>query len=183
MFLNPKHVIESGWLTHPSYTTLQDWKDNKAVSPNAIDFTIDKLYAIDSKEHFIISEDGKKMRGGEPIETKHYGETGGVLNGDFWTLEPKTSYDAMSNYYVSVPENVAVLLIVRSTFNRNGLFITNGLYDSGFRGHIGFAIHNMSGTTRVAPGTRIGQIMFVAADSVGQYTGGWNHEQGSHWSE
>lgn len=102
---------------------------------------------------------------------------------EFWHLSSKKVYDGMSDVYVNLPEGIAAQLIIRSTFNRNGIFLTSGLYDSGFKGHIGFAIHNNSGEAKIGFGTRIGQIIFVSSDSVGSYAGGWNHEEGTHHAD
>jgi deoxycytidine triphosphate deaminase len=170
MFINPQTAIDNGWITG----TFTD----KNIQPNAIDFTLDKLFSIDHENCFIISEDEKHMRGGEEIEADYDVE-------DFrhwWPIDIRTSYDAMSSMYVKLPEGVAAMLIVRSTFNRNGLFITSGLYDSGYEGHIGFALHNLSGPTRIATGTRIGQIMFIPSDSAKMYDGGWNHGEDTNHS-
>ena len=172
-FISPKKAIAEGWVTG-----LVD--EEKQVQPNAIDFTLDKLFTINENNTFVISEEGKQMRGGgeeQPIADR------GDDSVKWWYLDPHKVYDGMSNIYVKVPEGVAAYLIVRSTFNRNGIFITSGLYDSGFEGHIGFALHNRSGDTKIAEGTRVGQLIFVTSDSVGKYAGGWNHEEGSHYTE
>lgn len=170
MFINPKTAIEKGWI-----------KGNiseKQIQPNAIDFTLDRLFHIDTRKEFYISEESKLMRPTVPQQTTS-------CNGyeDVFLLLDGVIYDGMSDLYVELPEGVAASLIIRSTFNRNGLFITSGLYDSGFKGHIGFTIHNRAGLAYIAPGTRIGQIIFVEASSAGVYAGGWNHTQGSHYTE
>lgn len=166
MIISPNEVIANGWI--------DGIKDpEKQVQPNAIDFTVDQLFTIDSDKPFIISEEGKTMRGGSKIE---------VVDG-YWKIPAKTVVDALSNIYVNLPVGVASKLIIRSTLNRNGVFLTSGLYDSGYKGSIGFAIHNNSGDMFIAPGTRIGQIEFYQAEKAGEYKGGWNHEAGTHWSE
>jgi len=171
MFINPLTAIEQGWITG----TFSD----KNIQPNAIDFTLDKLFTIDHENAFILSEDDKYMRGGEEIEAEHDEEDG--LH--YWPIDIRTSYDGMSSMYVKLPEGVACMLIVRSTLNRNGIFITSGLYDSGYEGHIGFALHNISGPAKIATGTRVGQIMFIPSDSAKMYDGGWNHGKDTHHSE
>lgn len=185
MFISPKTAIENGWVTHPKCKTLQDWEDNKFICPNAIDFTLDTLFSVYVYNQFIISEHGKQMRGGNKVEPvidrRHKHESGEDLY--FWHLRDHI-YDGMSDVYVDLPEGVAAMLIIRSTFNRNGIFLTSGLYDSGFKGHLGFALHNRAeGKTSIAKGTRVGQVIFVASDSAGMYTGGYNHEEGTHYTE
>jgi deoxycytidine triphosphate deaminase len=141
MFINPKIAIEKGWIKG----NIED----KHIQPNAIDFTIDKLFTIDDMP-FVISEQGKNMRGGSELSPNERWE-----DRDYWILEERRSYDAMSNFYVELPEGIAALLIVRSTFNRNGLFVTSG-------------------------GTRVGQIIFVESENALMYAGGYNHAQGTH---
>ena len=176
MYINPKDAIKNGWIIHPDCNIIQDWEDRKFICPNAIDFTLDKVFSIDDWNTFVISEEGKTMRGGsEQVAVPHRAD-----NTEYWELRSKSVYDGMSNIMVDLPEGVACELIIRSTFNRNGLFLTSGLYDSGFKGHIGFAIHNRSGLARIGVGTRIGQIKFVASDSAGVYAGGYNHSEGNY---
>lgn len=172
MFINPKIALDEGWISGIA-------DKEKQIQPNAVDFTLDHLYWINHTSGFHISEDGKQMRGGHPIQPTLDRRT----NIEYWRLEARTTYDGMSNIYVTLPEGVAAMLVVRSTFNRNGIFLTSGLYDSGFEGHIGFAIHNNSGYAFISPGTRIGQIIFVHSENATMYAGGWNHEQGTHYAE
>ena len=178
MFINPKIAITNGWIKGDI--------EDKNIQPNAIDFTLDKLFTIARHQIFAINETSKKMRGGKEMEPKVNGfdyDKEQMYGSPFWVLERRTTYDGMSNMYVELPEGVACMLIVRSTFNRNGIFITSGLYDSRFKGHIGFAIHNNSGHAHIEQGTRIGQIIFVSSDSASTYDGGWNHEEDTHYLE
>lgn len=178
MFINPKTAIEQGWITHPDCTTVEDWETRKFLGPNAIDFTLDHLYTIDHNNVFIISEDSKTMRGGKELPIAHI-DANGV---EYWTLSPHDTYDGLSNIRVNLPEGVACMLIIRSTFNRNGIFLTSGLYDSGYQGAIGMAVHNRSGVASIQKGMRFGQIIFISSDAAGMYQGGWNHAEGTHWS-
>jgi deoxycytidine triphosphate deaminase len=172
MFIDPRIAIAEGWITGID-------NEEKQVQPNAIDFTLDRLFTINETNAFHISEGGKKMRGGEELHPL----TPRNDTLPYWTVAANSVHDAMSNIYVTLPDGVAAQLIIRSTFNRNGMFLTSGLYDSGFEGHIGFALHNRSGAAYITPGTRVGQIIFVKSESAGMYAGGWNHEQGTHHSE
>lgn len=171
MFISPVVAIDNGWIKG-------DFNAD-SIQPNAIDFTIDHLYSIDDTKTFTIDTENKSMRGGQKLEAQNDPR----VNKNYWNLAPKQSYDGMSEFYVKVPENVACMTIIRSTLNRNGLFITSGLYDSGYEGHIGFAIHNNSGVAMIEPGTRVGQLIFVQSDSAGTYAGGYNHTAGTHHSE
>lgn len=163
MFISPNRAIEEGWITGVTNNP----------SPNAIDFTLDTVYSINQNATFFLSNTDKKMRGGDKMEPDQDNN---------WTLSPNTVYDGMSDMYANLPEDVAALLIIRSTLNRNGMFLTSGLYDSGFQGHVAFAIHNRSGNAVIEKGVRFGQIIFVESASVGMYAGGYNHAVGTHHS-
>jgi len=179
MYISPKTAINEGWITHPNCNTYEDWIDHKFVSPNAIDFTIDKLFNIDEKKTFIISEHGKTMRGGKEMQpVKIDNMTGDV---DWWTLNEHQVYDMTSDFYVDIPEGVCCELIIRSTFSRNGIYLTSGIFDSHFSGHIGCALHNRSGVSIIGKGTRIGQIKFVKSDNALKYAGGYSHDKGTDW--
>lgn len=176
MFINPKVAIAEGWITGIENQDVQ-------VQPNAIDFTLDRLF-YSNADTFVISKDPnnpfkelKQMRSMEehyPIPDRRYPDI------HFFHIQPKHYYDALSNVYVDIPQGVAAQLIIRSTFNRNGMFLTSGLYDSGYKGHVGFGLHNNSiGVSKIQQGTRIGQIIFIKSDNAGVYSGGYNHEQGT----
>lgn len=172
MLISPLTAIKEGWIKG-----IVDEKQQ--VQPNAIDFTLDKLFEVDGNSDFILTEDRKVMRKSTPatlLEGISEGTSG-------WRLRPNGRYDGMSDIYVELPEGVAAKLIIRSTLNRNGVFLTSGLYDSGFKGNIGFMLHNVLGTSYLGKGTRVGQIEFYKSDSAGLYAGGYNTEKGKHWAD
>lgn len=177
MLINPKEAIEKGWIKG-----LVDLK--KQIQPNAIDFTLDKLFSVDKNTPFFLSEANKSMRKFKEIAATEFAVPGySMIKELAWELAPNTIYDGTSDVYVEVPEGVAVKLIIRSTLNRNGIFLTSGLYDSGFKGNVGFMLHNRSGYAYIAPGTRVGQIEFYKSDSAGLYAGGYNTKEGEHFTE
>lgn len=165
MLASPKHMIASGFVKG-----LTD--EAKQVQPNAIDFTVDMIQAIDFESPCHIGENSKTMRKQYPLavdDEGNYHLTAG-------------EYDISSDMYVEVPEGKAALLILRSTFVRNGCVLASGLYDSGFKGNIGAVLH-VVGDMTVERGVRIGQIMFIDSDSVGKYAGGYNTTAGQHWTD
>lgn len=168
MFINPTIALEEGWISGIV-------NHDKQVQPNAIDYTINRAFTIKTSE-FVLTETQKQMRGGKEIPVvprNGVGEEG-------WVLYGHMMLDALSDMYVSLPEGVAALLVPRSTLTRNGLITANGLYDSGFQGHIGTTIHNFNnGPAFIGRGTRIGQIIFVDAAAAKSYAGGYNHGEGS----
>lgn len=181
MFINPKHAIEQGWVT--------GIRNEKQIQPNAIDFTLDRVFEFEPFEMFEIYEVENELN--SLTETKVMRRQTELLpsidpdNEQLrWVLSPKSSYDAMSNLHVTLPEDIAAILVIRSTFNRNGIFISTGLYDSGFSGSVGFHIHNSApNEAKIGHGVRIGQIIFVQASSAHKYAGGYNTEAGQHWVE
>ncbi|MGI0075902.1 MAG: dCTP deaminase [Nitrosopumilaceae archaeon] len=178
MIINPRTAIKEGWITG-----IVD--QEKQIQPNAIDFTLDRLFHV-SFNNFIIcvdpdtNKETKQMRGGSENLTVNDRRTGV----DFFHIEGKTSYDAMSDVFVTIPEGVAALLITRSSYNRNSIFLTSGLYDSGFSNNIGFTLHNMSpGQAKIQKGMCVGQIIFIEAGTSHLYTGVYNQKPGEHHLE
>lgn len=171
MFINPKHAIDQGWIKFPDWMTPE--QQQRCVQPNAIDFTLDRLFVVDSSSPAEVTEKSKIMRQLREVTTNSNNQ---------WVIESNQLYDGMSDFYVNVPDNVASLLVVRSTFNRVGIQLNSGLYDSFFSGNAGFTLFNRSGPLVTEPHTRIGQIIFVEADAAGRYAGGYNTAAGQHWA-
>lgn len=167
MFVNPKHAIEQGFIRG-----IRD--EAKQVQPNAIDFTLDRVHRVDGDPAYLCEDKSRnKMRSQANVE---------IVNGN-WLLRGGRVYDGMSDMYIEVPEGMAAILYTRSSFARNGVFIMSGLYDSGYKGHIGFTIYTIGGEVTIEPGTRIGQVALVSAETAKMYAGGWNHAEGTHYTE
>lgn len=174
MFINPKHAIQEGWISGIKNEDVQ-------VQPNAIDFTLDRLFSISDNEFIICADPAntfkeiKQMRGGAEIDPVLDRRT----KVELFHLNTG-SYDILSDIYVELPEGIAALLVTRSTFIRNGLFLIAGLYDSGFKGHVGCVLHNLKSLAKVQKGTRVGQIIFVSSETAKMYAGSYNHELGTN---
>lgn len=130
------------------------------VQPNAVDLRLDKVYII-KNEVFEISNDHKKHRGSEEILPDTEG---------YFTLSPGT-YEILMENLIRVGEGEAGWVITRSTLNRNGCFITSGLYDSGYHGSMAGVLHITRGVARIKKGTRIGQYLSFDAESLHMYDG------------
>ena len=128
--------------------------------PNAVDLRLEKIYKI-LPNVFEISNDHKKHRGSEEILP---GED------DYFTLLPG-SYEVVMENLINVGEGEAGWVITRSTLNRNGCFITSGLYDSGYHGVMAGVLHVTVDTARIKKGTRIGQYLSFDAEAVRMYDG------------
>ena len=72
---------------------------------------------------------------------------------------------------IEVGPEEAGFVITRSTLNRNGLFLTSGLYDTGYKGVMAGVLHVNVGLARIKPGTRIGQYLSWKAEALSSYDG------------
>lgn len=132
------------------------------VQPNAVDLRLDKVFRINNDVPFVISEEKKVHRGTTKVEPDAEGN---------YHLEAG-QYEVVMENIISVGENEAGWVITRSSLNRNGVFLTSGLYDSGYKGVMAGCLH-CSGPTIIKKGTRIGQYLSFDAESLHQYTGSY----------
>jgi deoxycytidine triphosphate deaminase len=130
------------------------------IQPNAVDLRLGKIFHIKNKE-FLIDETQKVHRGSVPIDVKSDG---------YYHLEPGC-YEVIMENQIEVAEGEAGWVITRSTLNRNGVFLTSGLYDSGYHGVMAGVMHVNGGKMKIAPGTRIGQYITFDAETVHMYDG------------
>jgi deoxycytidine triphosphate deaminase len=64
---------------------------------------------------------------------------------------------------------------VRSSLSRKGIFMSFGLFDSGFCGNGGVSIYNMSGSKLELPkGFRVCQMVIYKGDPAKMYSGHYN---------
>jgi deoxycytidine triphosphate deaminase len=88
----------------------------------------------------------------------------------YWYLNQGT-YEIVMENIVSVGEGEAGWVITRSTLNRNGVFITSGLYDSGYHGVMAGAMHITCGPMIIKKGTRVGQFLLFKSETLKLYDG------------
>lgn len=131
------------------------------VQPNAVDLRIDKVFDIVKKKIFLIDEKHKVHRGSTPMEPDKDG---------YWHLNPGT-YEIVMENTITVGEGEAGWVITRSTLNRNGVFITSGLYDSGYSGVMAGAMHVTCGPMIIQRGTRVGQFLLFKSETLKLYDG------------
>lgn len=134
------------------------------IQPNAVDLRLNKVFKIND-EVFVIDDERKQHRGTTKIECDAEG---------YYYLKPG-QYDITMSGEVVIGQGEAGWLIIRSTFNRNGVFITSGLYDSGFSGIVGGTLHVNVGPIKVKMGTRIAQFLLFNAESVSTYSGDYGY--------
>ena len=150
------HILGSN--SHSSLTNVQQGDSQ----PNAIDLRLDKVYRMKHNE-FIIDNDNKTHRG--TVEE--------VPTSDGWFILPEGTYEVVMENIVRVGADEAGWVITRSTLNRNGVFITSGLYDSGYHGVMAGALHVNGGPVRIKKGTRIAQLLLFKAEALSGYNGSY----------
>ena len=136
--------------------------EQKDIQPNAVDLRADKFFRVADTD-FVISEDHKQHRGSIEIEPD--------LDGWFYLEEGH--YEVVMQNIINVGNNEAGWVITRSTLNRNGLFLTSGLYDTGYNGVMAGMLHVTIGPARIKKGTRIGQYLNFEAESIKVYDGSY----------
>lgn len=143
-----------------SNSKLSTWVQETQIQPNAMDLKVDKIFEIE-KNTFYIDEDEKKHRGSVEIKPDKNG---------LWNLRQGT-YEIIMEGEITIGEDEAGWVITRSTLNRNGLFITSGLYDSGYKGVMAGALHVNVANAIIKKGTRVGQFLLFKAEAVNLYDG------------
>ena len=149
------HIL--GEKSNSRLTAVQDGDSQ----PNAIDLRLGKVFAINNTL-FELSEEGKTHRGTTEI-TPDY---------DWYYLKEGT-YEVVMENLVTVGADEAGWVITRSTLNRNGVFITSGLYDSGYNGVMAGAMHVRGGPVRIKKGTRVAQFLLFKAEALTLYNGSY----------
>ena len=138
----------------------------KDVQPNAVDLRLGKIFKIKDNV-FTIDEDQKIHRGSEEYEPWKDG---------YYYLYPG-SYEVIMENEIHVGPDEAGFVITRSTLNRNGLFLTSGLYDTGYEGVMAGVLHVNVGLARIKPGTRIGQYLNWKAEALSSYDGDYGKDK------
>jgi deoxycytidine triphosphate deaminase len=130
------------------------------IQPNAVDLRLDKVFEINDST-FTITNESKIHRGSEEILPD---------DENFWYLKPGT-YEVVMENIINLSEGEAGWVITRSTLNRNGVFLTSGLYDSGYRGMMAGAMHITCGPLKIKKGTRVGQFLLFKSETLKLYDG------------
>tara|TARA_Y100001973_G_C5193370_1_gene332484 strand:- start:1787 stop:2278 length:492 start_codon:yes stop_codon:yes gene_type:complete len=142
--------------TKSSLTNVQDGD----VQPNAVDLRVDKIFDI-KQERFYISDDKKQHRGSTEKLLSREGE---------WFLQPG-AYEVIFENIIDVAEGEAGFVITRSSLNRNGLYLTTGLYDSGYNGVMAAVLHVTTAPAVIKKGTRLGQFLLFKSETLSMYDG------------
>ena len=144
-----------------SKTTLTNIQEGD-VQPNAVDLRLSKVFQIKTAR-FVLSEEEKTHRGSVEILPDRHG----------WFYLQPGSYEVVMENVITVGDGEAGWVITRSTLNRNGVFLTSGLYDSGYHGVMAGVMHINVGPIRIRQGTRIGQYLNFNAEALHKYEGSY----------
>lgn len=140
------------------------------VQPNAVDLRLGKVFKL-SASTFKIDEKEKVHRGTYEMKPDPQG---------YFNLA-EGHYEVVMENMITVGDSEAGWVITRSTLNRNGVFLTSGLYDTGYDGVMAAVMHVTCGPMRIAKGTRIGQYISFNAEALHKYDGdygrGKQHDQ------
>lgn len=151
-----KHIM--GPASTSSLTGVQDGD----VQPNAVDLRLGKVFFI-RPNTFTIDEQDKTHRGSVELQPDGNG---------YYTLT-EGHYEVVMENVIEVGEGEAGWVITRSTLNRNGVFLTSGLYDTGYHGVMAGVMHVTCGPMRIQRGTRIGQYLSFNAEALHKYEGSY----------
>ena len=140
------------------------------VQPNAVDLRLGKVFRL-SQSTFKIDENEKVHRGSFEMKPDPYG---------YYNLA-EGHYEVVMENMITVGPGEAGWVITRSTLNRNGVFLTSGLYDTGYDGVMAAVMHVTTGPMRIQKGTRVGQYISFDAEALHNYSGSYgrntDHDQ------
>ena len=151
-----KHIL--GPNSNSSLTNVQDGDSQ----PNAVDLRLDKVFQI-LPNIFELSNEHKIHRGSKELIPDAF---------SYFTLYPG-AYEVVMENIIHVGKGEAGWVITRSTLNRNGCFITSGLYDSGYHGVMAGVLHVTVDIAKIKKGTRIGQYLSFDSESLATYDGSY----------
>ena len=134
------------------------------IQPNACDLRLKKVFRIVNNT-FYLSNNHKQHRGSYEIMPDAFGK---------WCLIPG-SYEIIMSGDIQMGPDEAGWVIPRSSLNRNGIFITTGLYDSGYKGPMAACMHVTCGDFEIEMDTRIAQFLLFKAESLHQYNGQYGY--------
>ena len=176
MIADPNFVLEnlSGYIDKGVQTQI-----------HGVDLTVAKVLCIDPLDQtslFVVDFDNSKRSLPNTIEAK----PGLVLEMGkpmCWLLNRNTNYVVVYNEYVRIPVGYAGLILPRSTLLRGGATLYSALWDAGYNGR-GTGVISVGPVDLVlAPNARVGQMIFVKAETSRKYEGVYNRERSKVWTD
>ena len=103
---------------------------------------------------------------------------------DSFVFEPRSQYEVMFEQYVIIPAGACSIVTSTHELIENLLFVTGGLYDTGFNGHVGATIHNTNRSPiTISDLGSVCKMYFYKSENVGQYSGSYSHSKEVHWAD
>lgn len=161
MIINPKVAIENGWITRPKGIS------KKQIQQNGIDLTVGSIQIPTYYKNNLPVIKNKTLPDFKNL-TRTYGYWAVNTDRPFYLINCKES--------INLPKNVCAMIFKRSTLNRMGCQLQSGLWDSGFKGTIGFTIWPSIAIV-VNLNDRLAQIVFMEAESNVLYEGGYKNQK------
>lgn len=147
--------------TELSTSTLSKVAD-KNVQQAAVDLNLENVWVMEGT--FQIDEDKKQPRKTRQLVPDPQG---------YYNLEPGV-YEISFDHDIEIGHDEAALVITRSTLVRNGVLCASGLWDPGFKGRGGCAMHVAGGQFRIKKGTRVAQfVLWKVLNAQGAYNGSY----------
>lgn len=130
------------------------------VQPSGIDLPLDEIFVQKSAGSLIDNE--KNLPDLEKLE------------GDIYTLKPKTAYLATISKKIKIPKGYAMLYNPRSTLLRSFVSVQTAVGDPGFYGTLMFLIYNHGDYEyKIKKGDRIAQGVVFEVTGSGEYDGSY----------
>ena len=136
------------------------------VQPNAVDLRLGRVFMLTSTP-FKISNEEKIHR--ELVEIHPSKDGYFNLGVGYYNIEYENK--------IKVAEGEAGYVITRSTLVRNGVYLTTGLYDSGYEGKMVSGMHVTTENMMIKKGTRVGQYLCFDAESLHLYSGDYQEKK------
>ena len=141
--------------------------DNSAIQPNGVDLHINQVNEILGDSKPILKEDNRIH-----AETLNLDYT---PNG-FYNLSAGKAYRVVYREVIRIPNTCVGLIIVRSSLQRNGVWLSTALWDSGYEGRGSGTLFCFS-NLQLHKDFAIGQLILMDADKPDtMYQGNYQHE-------
>lgn len=132
-----------------------------SLAQNGVDIAISKLYLVSDVCPSRVNDSTRRF----PNRTEVL-----PIEGEF-IVYPGKWYEWTSEVHISVPKDVAGVMVARSSLLRVGIFVTSGLWDSGFSGTLGGFLQVNASIVALGCKERVGQLIMMEAPSYQLYSG------------
>lgn len=136
----------------------------KQVQQCGVDLTVGAIYALHGTGSLDFSNEKRKLPEYKEIATRH----------DAWQLKPGT-YHAAMNEHIELPNNIAGLLLPRSSALTCGLEVHSALWDPGYKGR-SFMHFSLTRPIVLHKNARIAQMIFFRLPETRAYEGAYKGE-------